>query len=251
MKILITAAAIATAASLATAGNVTPGVIFGSGNANGSFTIASGSNMEIGLRAKLRYNSSGLPENTFNQVGTSNTYSFDPADGNAPGNRAFWNFEWSINTNLDGTGSSALDDFTYQIALFKVGADGTNTADALTFDPINAVYFDHAMGTNATTAATKFIAGDATQYANAISTLNVAQNSWNYDFFDGAPGTALENWDPNAAGTYIIRLTAFDAFGAEVLSNSINVHIVPLPAAAWAGLATLGAAFGVRKLRRR
>ena len=64
--------------------------------------------------------------------------------------------------------------------------------------------------------------------------------------------TALEDWDPNAAGTYIIRLTAFNAStGAEVLSNSINVHIVPLPPAAWAGLATLGAAFGVRKLRRR
>jgi hypothetical protein len=251
MKTLLTAAAVAAAASLATAGNVTPGVIFGSGNANGSFTIASGSNMELGLRAKLRYNSAGNPENTFNQVGTSNTYSFDPADGNAPGNRAFWNFEWSINTNLDGTGQNALNAFTYQIALFKVNADGTNTADALTFDPINQTYADHAMGTNATTAATKVIAANASQYATNISTLNVAQNSWNYDFFDGQAGTALENWNPNVAGTYIIRLTAFDSAGAEVLSNSINVHVVPLPPAAWAGLATLGAAFGVRKLRRR
>lgn len=68
MKTLLTAATVAAAASLATAGNVTPGVIFGSGNANGSFTIAQGSNMEIGLRAKLRYDTNGQPQNTFNQV---------------------------------------------------------------------------------------------------------------------------------------------------------------------------------------
>lgn len=250
MKTLLTAATVAAAASLATAGNVTPGVIFGSGNANGSFTIAQGSNLEIGLRAKLRYDTNGQPQNTFNQVGTSNTYRFDPADGNAPGNRAFWNFEWSINTNLDGTGQNTLNAFTYELALFKVNADGSNIADALTFDLINTAFADHAMGTNATTAATKIISANAGQYATNINTLNVAQNSWNYDFFDGQAGTALENWNPDAVGTYIIRLTAFDSNGAEVLSNSINVVIVPLPPAAWAGLAVLGGIVGVRRLRR-
>jgi hypothetical protein len=36
-------------------GNVTPNVIFGTGNVNGSFTGATAGNVELALRAKLRY----------------------------------------------------------------------------------------------------------------------------------------------------------------------------------------------------
>ena len=97
------------------AANDTPDVIFGSGNANGSFTVATGTYdagapniavpLEIGLRAKLRFNDMNLPENTFNYDGVD-TYTFDaglPPTGFsfAPSSTstAVWNFEWSVNTD--------------------------------------------------------------------------------------------------------------------------------------------------------
>ena len=51
--------------------------------------------------------------------------------------------------------------------------------------------------------------GDETNYAASISANNVAQNSWNLDFFDG--GTYI--FDPNDNGTYDFYLKAFDANG--------------------------------------
>ena len=249
MKTMMMAAAIAGLSAIATADDVHPGVIFGSGNANGSFTTSTSNGIELGLRAKTRYNSSGLPENTFNWDGVD-TYTFDPADGNAPANRAMWNFEFSINTDVaDATGNN-LSDFSYQLALFRVGADGTNIADAFAFDPINTLYADHSIGDNTTTSSTDQIAGDPVSYASLISSNNVAQNSWNYGFFNGSGTGALEGMDPSLAGSYIIRLTAFD--GATAIgSTDITVNVVPLPTAALAGLGLLGVLGGTRIIRRR
>ncbi len=56
--------------------DVTPNVIFGSGNINGSFTVDQSNNVELGLRAKLRYDATGQPQNIFNSNGDG-TYSFD------------------------------------------------------------------------------------------------------------------------------------------------------------------------------
>jgi len=61
--------------------NVTPDVIFGSGNANGAFTVDRAEGVELGMRGKLRYNLGGVPENTFNSNGDG-SYSFDPSEGN-------------------------------------------------------------------------------------------------------------------------------------------------------------------------
>ncbi|MDA0239394.1 MAG: hypothetical protein O3A84_05115 [Proteobacteria bacterium] len=97
MKSIIAGAALVVAATFvgltpANAANVTPDVIFGSGNANGSFTvgtgIALGGTVEIGLRAKNRFPAA----NQFNYDGTK-TYTF-PAGEGSPG-RSIWNFEWS------------------------------------------------------------------------------------------------------------------------------------------------------------
>ena len=58
--------------------DVTPDVIFGDGNANGSFTVnddAATSNIELGLRAKLRFDATGQPDNIFNSNGDG-TYTF-------------------------------------------------------------------------------------------------------------------------------------------------------------------------------
>ena len=55
--------------------DVTNDVIFGSGNANGGFTTDCANGVELGLRAKLRHNAVGAPENTFNSNGDG-TYTF-------------------------------------------------------------------------------------------------------------------------------------------------------------------------------
>ena len=249
MKTITAASVIALTAMSALGGDVNPGVIFGSGNANGSFTIGTGGGVEIGLRAKTRYNSGGAPENTFNWDG-GNTYTFNPNEGNAPSNRAMWNFEWSINSDVNDSTGNNLDDFSYELALFKVNADGTDPSDAFVFDPINTLIADHSIGDNSTTSSTDSVAGDPITYLSLISSNNVAQNSWNYGFFNGAGTGALEGINPSLPGQYIIRLTAFDING-EVATSEILVNVVPLPTAAFAGLGLLGGLVGVRAIRRR
>jgi hypothetical protein len=255
MKTRICAGAIAAATALASAADVTPGVIFGSGNANGGFTVATGAGIELGLRAKVRYDANGQPKNQFNQVGNTNTYVFDPSAGNAPAGRATWNWEWSVNSNVDGTGGN-LSDFIYEIAIYKDGTDPSLAARAdLINNPIAMLAFDHAFGDNTTTAANNEV-GSILNYADMIANFNVAQNSSNFgflSFFFG--GTSMSDWEAGDAGTYIITLTAFENLqgvrGDELVSTNINVVVVPLPPAAWAGLGLLGTIAGVRAVRRR
>ncbi|MTI42736.1 DUF4214 domain-containing protein, partial [Roseibium hamelinense] len=207
---------------------VIPEVIFGSGNANGSFTAnhvistPDGHAIELGLRAKLRFDETNQPQNEFNSNGDG-TYTFDtgtPPTGFsfAPGavTTPIWNFEWTINTDIDGSSGKTLDDYIY---LLEIDGDPSAATDFGTggFDPINVVLADHAMGTNTTTQSSKVSAADETEYAGNIASLNVAQNSWNYEFFNGADGLEqLENFDPTDAGIYTIQLSAFD--GDELVS---------------------------------
>ncbi|MCG8493699.1 MAG: hypothetical protein MI743_18920, partial [Sneathiellales bacterium] len=60
-----------TSLSHSIAANVNPDVIFGSGNANGGFTVGSSNNIEVGLRAKQRFPKA----NIFNYDGNQ-TYNF-------------------------------------------------------------------------------------------------------------------------------------------------------------------------------
>ena len=72
----IPALAFVFAAGAASAASVTPTIIFGTGNANGGFTRTDTTldfptspftgSLELGLRAKLRYDTSGNPQNQFN-----------------------------------------------------------------------------------------------------------------------------------------------------------------------------------------
>jgi hypothetical protein len=55
--------------------NVTNNAIFGTGNGNGSYTVDTDNNVELGLRGKLRHNASGFPEDTFNS-NSDGTYNF-------------------------------------------------------------------------------------------------------------------------------------------------------------------------------
>jgi len=212
--------------------NITPDVIYGSGNANGGWTVDRQNGVELGLRAKLRFDTANQPQNVFNSNGDG-TYDYvagqPPAGGfsfapNSP-STAIWNFDWSVNTNFDGSTSLNLDDLTYVLSIdFDPGVVATNF---LSFDPINIAspnFGDHAIGTNATGNGGGTVAADRPAYLVLLANNNVAQNSWNMEFFDGGSFP----FDGNDVGTYDFVLTAFSG-SYQIASTSIQVNAVPEP----------------------
>jgi len=216
-------------------GNITPDTIFGTGNANGSFTGVNQNDVELGLRGKLRYDTNGQPSPTYNYDGNK-TYTFLPANSNAPANRSAFNFDWSINVDPFGSSGNALSDLTY---LMEIDFDPTVGTSFVSGDPINVAFADHAIGNNSTPNDGGAEAVDAADYLSLISGNNVAQNSSNLGFF-GIPG-----FDPQTEGMFTINLSALHR-GQAIASTSIDIVYgnipaqVPLPAS----LPLLLAAFG-------
>ncbi len=244
----LTIAAIALAASVSGTANATimfdqnvsPDVIFGSGNDNGSFTVrTTDSDIELGLRAKLRFDAAGNPQNIFNSNGDG-TYSFNA--GVAPGQSfptAIWSFEWSVNTDVGSSGYN-LDDLVYELWLDADPGMGTSF---IVFDPINVLLADHAIGDNGTGNGGGTEAGTPTEYATLLSDNTVAQNSWQ-------PGQFIPGFDPTVAGVYDIRLTAYDpsiGFSPRPVPPGVGIQVivsggtVPLPSTLLLfGIALLG-----------
>jgi hypothetical protein len=245
---------------------ITPDVIFGSGNVNGDFTVSTGVYdagapntavpLEIGLRAKLRFNESNSPENTFNFDGID-TYTFAAGTSplgfgfapNSPGT-AIWNFEWSVNTDtefaLPAAGFTSLDALTYELRLDGDASAGVNF---LTFDPISVGFADHAIGNNSTGNGNGLVAVDAADYAALLNSNQVAQNSWNYEFFNN-PGTALENFIGADPGEYRIEFEAFYQ-GQSVAMTGININSVASVSAPATLSLFAGVLLGFGWLRRR
>jgi len=215
--------------------NVTPDVIFGDGNDNGSFTLdvqdvaAAGVRVELGLRGKLRFDANNQPQNTFNSDGTGSYnfvagpapvgFSWQPNSPTTP----VWNFEFTANVDQLGTGLATLDDFTFELGL---DFDPSPLVSSfLTFDPITpqspSDWADHSMGNNSTTDATDFIASDGSTYASGLASYYVGQNSWNYEFFNDAP---FDTFDPNDNGAYVIYFRAFYQ-GEEVARTFITITV--------------------------
>lgn len=242
--------------------DVTSNAIFGSGNGNGSWTVDQANGVEIGLRAKVRY---PTPAGVYNSNGDG---SYTHLSGDATGGgRTFWNFEWSVNTNHDGTSSfTNVGALTYQLSIdFD---SGVGTTDFMTWNPINptpGVAFggggyvaDHSFGDNATAQSAGAEASDAATYATLLSSNNLVQQSWNMGFFDApfdaslvdddaAVGTKV--FDFSANGEYTVTLSAFDGSGL-VGSSSILVQAVPEPTSALFG-SLLASGLGLTVARRR
>jgi len=220
--------------------DVTNEVIFGSSNANGNFTVDRANGIELGLRAKLRFDQNNQPQNVFNSngngtysfaTGTPPTgFSFDPSSPTTP----VWNFEWSINSSFEGSGG-ALNSLLYLIQIDFDPSAGTNFRS---FDPINQSSADHAIGDNSTGNGGGTVAANAGAYSALIAANNLAQNSWNMEFFNDAP---FDIFDPNLPGIYTIALSAFDFQTEDLLSRvSIDVIVTAVPEPATLGLLLLG-----------
>lgn len=215
--------------------DVTNAAIYGSGNANGSFTVARSGGIELGLRGKLRFNAFNLPENTYNSNGNG-TYSFEAGAPTAgagwvnPLTTPFWNIEWSVNTDWDGSSGLALDDLTYELGWDFDAGPG---ADYLVFDlitpdavipfttPTPAPFWDHSIGTNATLAGGGTEATDQPTYLALLAANNLAQNSWSPEFFNESP---FDGFDPHVPGRYEVYLAA-KLGGSEVVRTAMTIVV--------------------------
>lgn len=217
------ASCVGSAAALEFDQDVTPEVIFGSGNANGFFTTDRQNGIELGIRGKLRFDENGQPAGVYNSNGDgSYTFRASAAPGRDQGT-ADWNFDWSINSDFDNSSSLDLADLTYEFGLDGDPGPGT---DFLTFDPITypgaGPAPDHAIGDNATPNGGGTVATDPANYDVLINSNSVAQNSWRYAFFPNGP---LANFNAKLEGTYDIYLAAFDN-GVEVARTTVQIIMV-------------------------
>lgn len=222
-------------------GLVTPDVVFGDGVANADWTGVTVGTLELALRAKLRYNANGRPENVQNYDG-DRTYRFDRTGSNIPANRAVFNFDYSINTDVADTSDSptnVISDYIFEV-LADYDPSGADTATNL-----RNFIFDDTYGFNSTPN------GDGVVNPLLASSRNVAQNSRNLGFGLLPGNPALGD------GKFTFTLSAFERSnggkGALLGSTSIDVIVgqpapVPLPAALPLMLVGLG---GFAALRRR
>ncbi|MEM9248817.1 MAG: VPLPA-CTERM sorting domain-containing protein [Pseudomonadota bacterium] len=242
VKTLFWAAVVATVtAAPALASTITPHIIFGSGNANRGFTVATEGDIEIGLRAKQRFTAPNDEIGVGIVQDSSGNYLFDSTGQVVPADRSVWNYDWSINTDT-ADGSMTLADYAF---LIEVDFDASAAEDMRGYDPLSALSTGYYLGTNASPeGGAAFDSGGD----DAFDAFNVAQNSVNMGFI-GAP---------LGAGQYRVALSVFDIDSDDLIATtSINVYVdtdpavIPLPATLpilLAGLAGFGA---LRRLQRR
>lgn len=228
--------------------DVTPDVIFGSGNANGAFTTdvqtLANYTIELGLRGKLRYNSAGIPENTFNS-NNDGTYIFksDVAPGQ-PSHTPIWNFEWAVNVDQLSSGANpgtTLDNLTYQLSL-DFDPSAAVVSGLPPYDPIYPISIfivpDNALGDNSFSNGAGLVTSDYNTYTNRMTIYNVAQNSHNYAQYQ-IFGYQI---DPTIPGVFDISLTAYET-GQEVARTTIQIITMEVPVAveatAWDNLKAL------------
>jgi hypothetical protein len=242
--LLVAVAAIAASTAVAHADPVfntdvdtPPGVFFGTGNANGAFTVVNDATdgIQLGLRGKL-----AVIAPPVTPVG-GNTDMYDLPSGAEPGSpsRAAWNVDYSISV------AGSKNDLSSYIAELTV-TDTTTTTSVATWDVLgnSTASIPHV------TDDTFSNASGSVQHKNSPIVLGdvVAQNSENASFFPGLNYNSLD------AYTFTLSIfTDSNGLAGNLLASDtivINAEPTPLPSAANMGigmLVVIGAAGMLRK----
>jgi hypothetical protein len=272
MSFRISAATLGAAAALAVSSafavpvvdydaNVTTAFINGTDVGNGGFTRVRNAGVELGLRGSLRFDSNNDPAGVYNSNGAG-TYTFaaghpdlsKPHPSWADATTPVWNWDWSINTNWDGSSSyPSVSSLHYQMQIDFNPGSGVGGTTFLSFDPINDLGSqpDHSFGNNGTAQGAGVEANSPSSYTTLTMTNNLVQNSWNMEFFD-SPASPYP-FDANMPGDYTITLSALDGTNSVVASTSIDVVVQAVPEASSllaVGLAGAGS-LGLVWLRRK
>lgn len=227
--------------------NITPDVIFGSGNGNGAWTVEINNNVEVGLRAKKRY--AGI-------YGSNGDGTYNQDSGYSSGSAAMWNFEFSVNLNADGTSNPGrlFDSVSVLMAIDTDPSAGISWT--LPFDPLS-VWVDNAYGTNATGngAGADDVATNADR--GVSSGYYVVQNSQNVGWMGlgidvTVPGTYEIGLAVLNPGLELTRVTAEDVLAMSFISVLVDGGGASVPEPSVLGLlgfGMLGLAFASRRCK--
>jgi hypothetical protein len=194
-----------------------PGWYNGSGNPQGGFTVVTDNGIEVGLRAKHRQDPNVIhtPDNVYQVVA-------GPQSGTVT-NRAWWNYEWSIDLQPAAAGDLVLSDFlqysTMTIQDLTVGASAT----------VSLPYWSD----NSYWGPTGKQDGNAgnNDGADLLATSWGVQNSESPSFGDfpllNSPGYAFNMFNEDY---YRITLDVKNSTGTVLASNSIDVRVGDAPA---------------------
>jgi hypothetical protein len=192
-------------ASSVFADNIT--AIYGSGNPAAGWTVDFDAlnNVQLGLRAKDRTTGAAL------NVGGVYTYA------TAPATRGLWNYEFSINSDAQGTTGLKLGAYDFYLSVDRDSSAGVSFA---TVNPLT-YWADNSFGNNSTGAGL----GVEGSFATLGSLNNIGQNSENITFGD-YPGGALA-LEANATYTYeLYAVKKGDGqTGARLADVSIDVVV--------------------------